>query len=119
MVANRADRPRPRGREGSAAGAADRRSFDAGDAYVTGATPDTERDEAWLRSGPLSKALDPNLRWCASRAGVPERHTRVLSAASLRRTLSVARPKPKASKHNPPGDRLVPWPNTFWLCCPI
>ena len=47
---------------------------------------------------------------------------RVLECYPLRRTLSVARSETKGfSKHkwNPRvGDRPVPWPNTFWLCCP-
>ncbi len=120
----RTDRVPPADAKAVAAGAADRRSFDAGDAYVTGATPYTERDEAWLRSGPLSKALDPNLRVVRVASRCPRNGTpRVLECYPLRRTLRVARSETKGfSKHkwNPRvGDRPVPWPNTFWLCCPV
>ena len=97
----RTDRVPPADAKAVAAGAADRRSFDAGDAYVTGATPYTERDEAWLRSGPLSKALDPNLRVVRVASRCPRNGTpRVLECYPLRRTLSVARSETKGfSKH--------------------
>ena len=67
--------------------------------------------------------LDPNLRVVRVASRCPRNGTpRVLECYPLRRTLSVARSETKGfSKHkwNPRvGDRPVPWPNTFWLCCP-
>ena len=108
---------------GIAADGADRRSADADD-YVACATPYTERDEAWLRSAPLSKALDPNLRVVRVASRCPRTGTpRVLECYPLRVARDVARSETRGystHKWNPKaGDDPVPWPNTFWLCCPI
>lgn len=124
-VSGRTDDVPPPDAKRVAADGADRRSNSvADDAYVAGATPYTEQDEQWLRSGPMSKALDPNLRVTRVASRCPRNGTpTVLECYPLRRTLRVARSETKGfSKHkwNPRvGDRPVPWPNTFWLCCPV
>jgi len=120
----RTDRVPPADAKAVAAGAADRRSFDAGDAYVTGATPYTEQDEQWLRSGPMSKALDPNLRVTRVASRCPRNGTpRVLECYPLRVAQNLARSETKGFSKNKwnskKGDAPVPWPNTFWLCCPV
>jgi len=96
----------------------------ADDAYVAGATPYTEQDEQWLRSGPMSKALDPNLRVVRVASRCPRNGTpRVLECYPRRVAQNLARSETKGFSKNKwnskKGDAPVPWPNTFWLCCPV
>lgn len=120
----RTDRVPPPDAKRVAADGADRRSDVADDAYVAGATPYTEQDEAWLRSGPLSKALDPNLRVVRVASRCPRNGTpRVLECYPLRVAHNPARSEMKGFSKNKwnsrAGEAPVPWPNTFWLCCPV
>ena len=119
------DVPPPDAKRVAAAETADRRSNSvADDAYVAGASPYTEQDEQWLRSGPMSKALDPNLRVTRVASRCPRNGTpRVLECYPLRVAQNLARSETKGFSKNKwnskKGDAPVPWPNTFWLCCPV
>ena len=92
-------------------------------AYVPKFTPFTEEDAAWLASAQHAKMLDRSLRVL----GVADRHPvtghpRVLVTYPLRVMCDDARSKIRGFSTNKWGGKHgtdpVPWPNTFWLCCP-
>lgn len=92
-------------------------------AYVPKFTPFTEEDAAWLASAQHAKMLDRSLRVI----GVADRHPvtdrpRVLVTYPLRVMCDDARSKIRGFSTNKWGGKHgtdpVPWPNTFWLCCP-
>ena len=91
--------------------------------YAIAISPYTPTDQTWLKTGPQSKALDPLLEILYVGARHPTTNNpTVLVCYPLRVAQDLNRSSTKGystNKWNPKvGSQPVPWPNTFWLCCP-
>lgn len=91
--------------------------------YASRVTPFTPDDRAWLASAQHAKVLDPLARVIGVGARDPATdRPRVLVLYPLRVAHDPARAADRGFStrkwNSRAGAAPVPWPNTFWLCCP-